>query len=64
VASDLTPELLAVGRSRAESADVQLEWVEADAENLQFPDADFDIVMSCIDAMFAPHHQEAADERV
>ncbi len=61
-ASDLTPELLAAGRARAESEGVELEWVEADAENLPFEDESFDVVMSSIGAMFAPHHQEVADE--
>ena len=61
-ASDLTPELLEVGRRRAEQQGLELEWVEADAEHLPFDDASFDVVMSSIGAMFAPHHQEAADE--
>ena len=56
-ASDLTPELLEAGRRRAEAEGVQLEWVEADAENLPFEDESFDVVMSSIGAMFAPHHQ-------
>ena len=64
VASDLTPRLLESGRSHAESLGLELEWVEADAEHLPFPDDDFDVVMSCIGAMFAPHHQEVADELV
>ena len=42
---------------RAEAAGVELEWVEADAEDLPFEDASFDVVMSAIGAMFAPHHQ-------
>jgi SAM-dependent methyltransferase len=63
-ASDLTPELLEAGRSRAEAQGLELEWVEADAENLPFEDESFDVVMSCIGAMFAPHHQETADELV
>jgi SAM-dependent methyltransferase len=63
-ASDLTPELLEAGRSRAESSDLELEWAEADAENLPFDDESFDVVMSSIGAMFAPHHQEVADELV
>jgi SAM-dependent methyltransferase len=63
-ASDLTPELLEAGRRRAEAAGVELEWVEADAENLPFDDGSFDVVMSAIGAMFAPHHQEVADELV
>ncbi|MDQ4040222.1 MAG: class I SAM-dependent methyltransferase [Actinomycetota bacterium] len=61
-ASDLTPELLEAGRARAEAEGLQLEWAEADAENLPFEDGSFDVVMSSIGAMFAPHHQEVADE--
>jgi SAM-dependent methyltransferase len=63
-ASDLTPELLEAGRARAEAAGLELEWAEADAENLPFDDETFDVVMSSIGAMFAPHHQEVADEMV
>jgi SAM-dependent methyltransferase len=63
-ASDLTPELLEAGRSQAESNGLELEWVEADAENLPFEDESFDVVMSSIGAMFAPHHQDVADELV
>jgi SAM-dependent methyltransferase len=64
VASDLTPELLEAGRRVAESRGVELEWVTADAENLQFADGEFDVVMSAIGAMFAPHHRDVADELV
>jgi SAM-dependent methyltransferase len=63
-ASDLTPELLAAGRARAEGEGLTLDWVQADAEHLPFGDASFDVVMSSIGAMFAPHHQEVADELV
>ena len=63
-ASDLTPELLEAGRRRAEAAGVQLDWVEGDAEHLPFADASFDVVMSAIGVMFAPHHRAAADELV
>jgi SAM-dependent methyltransferase len=63
-ASDLTPELLDAGRQRAEADRVDLEWVEADAESLPFEDESFDVVMSSIGAMFAPHHQDVADELV
>ena len=61
-ASDLTPELLEAGRARADAAGLELEWVEADAENLPFDDESFDVVMSSIGAMFAPQHQKVADE--
>jgi SAM-dependent methyltransferase len=63
-ASDLTPELLDAGRERAQAAGVQLSWVQADAEQLPFPDESFDVVMSCIGAMFAPHHADVAAELV
>lgn len=63
-ASDLTPEIMEAGRGRAEAEGLALEWVEADAEHLPFGDASFDVVMSSIGAMFAPHHQETADELV
>src|SRR3954470_23576559 len=63
-ASDLTPELLDAGRPRAEAAGAELEWAVADAEHLPFADQSFDVVMSSIGAMFAPHHQEVADEMV
>jgi SAM-dependent methyltransferase len=63
-ASDLTPELLDAGRRRAEAEGLELEWVEADAEALPFEDGSFDVVMSAIGAMFAPHHQATADELV
>jgi SAM-dependent methyltransferase len=63
-ASDLTPELLDAGRRRAADAGVELDWVAADAEALPFADGSFDVVMSAIGVMFAPHHQAAADELV
>jgi len=63
-ASDLTPELFDAGRSRADAVGVELEWVEADAERLPFGDGSFDVVISSIGAMFAPHHELVADELV
>jgi SAM-dependent methyltransferase len=63
-ASDLTPELFDAGRKRAQQVGVELDWVEADAENLLFEAESFDVVMSSIGVMFAPHHQQAADELV
>ncbi len=63
-ASDLTPELFEAGRRRAEAEGAELEWVEADAEALPFDGESFDVVMSSIGAMFAPHHGDVADEFV
>ena len=62
VASDLTPELLEVGRRHADERGLSIEWVEADVEALPFADDEFDVVVSVVGAMFAPHHQQAADE--
>ena len=63
-AGDLTPELFDAGRAMAAGRGVSLDWVEADAEAMPFPDNSFDVVMSCVGAMFAPHHQRTADEMV
>src|SRR3954470_10687677 len=38
-ASALPPELLDAGRRHAEAAGTALDWVQADAEQLPFPDA-------------------------
>jgi SAM-dependent methyltransferase len=64
VASDLTPELLEAGRRRPDAAGLDIEWVTADAEQLPFDSESFDVVMSSIGVMFAPHHKAAADELV
>jgi len=64
IASDLTPELFEAGREEAQRLGAELEWVEADAEALPFGDAEFDVVLSSIGVMFAPHHRVAADELV
>jgi SAM-dependent methyltransferase len=61
-ASDLTPELLAIGADRARSQGLAIDWVEADAEDLRFPDGSFDVVVSCLGAMFAPDHARTARE--
>ena len=64
IASDLTPELLEIGKKLAAEAGVQLTWEIADAEALPYGDAEFDAVLSCLGVMFAPHHQTSADELV
>jgi ubiquinone/menaquinone biosynthesis C-methylase UbiE len=63
-ATDLTPELLDVGRAAAIAEGLELTWATADAEALPYRESSFDAVLSCIGVMFAPHHQQAADELV
>jgi SAM-dependent methyltransferase len=64
IASDLTPELFVHGRARAEDRGVDLAWHEGDAEALPYDDNTFDVVMSCVGVMYAPHHHDSADELV
>lgn len=64
VASDLTPELLDVGRASAAALGATIRWDQADAEALPYDDGEFDAVLSCVGVMFAPHHQASADELV
>ena len=62
VATDLTPTMVGLGRSRSESLRLGIEWREADAEQLPFPDERFDVVASVFGAMFAPHPDRVASE--
>jgi SAM-dependent methyltransferase len=64
VAADLTPELFPAGQAFAARHGVELSWEEADAEDLPYADGSFDVVLSSVGVMFAPHHQQAADELV
>jgi SAM-dependent methyltransferase len=62
VASDLTPHLIERGKQRTADAGVEIEWVEADAEQLPFEDERFDCTASVFGAMFAPRPRQAAEE--
>ena len=62
VASDLTPKLIERGRERTAAEGVEIEWVEADAEELPFDDARFDCTASVFGAMFAPRPERVARE--
>ena len=62
IASDLTPELMEVGKKWAAEVGVELAWETADAEALPYGDDVFDAVLSCLGVMFAPHHEPAADD--
>ena len=62
VASDLTPKLMERGRERTAAEGCEIEWVEADAEDLPFEDARFDCTASVFGAMFAPRPERVAQE--
>ena len=62
IASDLTTELLEQGEAHARERGAVLEWQVADAERLPYDDGQFDVAVSAVGIMFAPHHQAAADE--
>src|SRR6187455_2036789 len=56
VGIDYVPALLECGRTRAVAEHLSVEFLEGDAEQLPFPDAAFDAVVSIYGAMFAPNH--------
>ena len=59
---DFAPGLLAVARERAADAMVEIDFVEADAQDMPFDDASFDRVVSTFGHMFAPDHKRTAAE--
>ncbi len=61
VASDLTPKLMERGRERTAAEGVDIEWVEADAEELPFDEERFDCTASVFAAMFAPRPERVAE---
>lgn len=62
IASDITPELVDKGRARSEAEGLNIEWREADAEDLPFGSEEFDVVTSAFGAMFAPRAAHTARE--
>ncbi len=61
---DYVPQLLAVARRRAAAEDLEIDFAQADAEDLPYADASFDFVLSAIGVMFAADHPRAAQELV
>ena len=60
--TDYVPALLEKGRARAAAEGLHVEFREADAEALPFPDASFDVALSTFGVMFTPDHARAAGE--
>ena len=62
MSTDYVPALLERGRERASAERLPVEFREADAEALPFPDAAFDVVVSTFGVMFTPNQDKAASE--
>jgi ubiquinone/menaquinone biosynthesis C-methylase UbiE len=60
--TDYVSSLLESARARAQAEGHTIQFQEADAENLPFPDASFDTVMSTFGVMFTPNQEQAASE--
>ncbi|MFL6819867.1 MAG: class I SAM-dependent methyltransferase [Bradyrhizobium sp.] len=60
--TDYVPALLQNGRARAEAEGHQIEFMEADAEDLPFENGSFDVVLSTFGVMFTPNQDRAAAE--
>ena len=60
--TDYVPALLERGQARAAAEGMQIEFREADAENLPFDDGSFDTVLSTFGVMFTPNQDRAAAE--
>jgi len=60
--TDYVPSLLESGQARAQAEGHVISFQEADAENLPFPDASFDAVLSTFGVMFTPNQEKAASE--
>ena len=62
VSTDYVPSLLEHSRTRAAAEGLSVEYGHADAEDLGFADATFDVVVSTFGVMFTPNQDKAAHE--
>lgn len=60
--TDYVSSLLDAARERARAEHLPMEFLLADAEELCFANASFDVVMSTFGVMFTPNQQQAANE--
>jgi SAM-dependent methyltransferase len=59
---DIAINLLRQARHRAAAEGLEITFEEGDAEELPFPEAEFDLAMSMFGAMFAPDPEKVASE--
>ena len=62
VSTDYVPALLERARARAGAEGLAVQFELADAENLQYEDGAFDVVLSTFGVMFTPNQEQAAAE--
>lgn len=62
VSTDYVGALLERAQARASAEGLAVQFEEADAENLPYADASFDVVLSTFGVMFTPDQQRAARE--
>jgi ubiquinone/menaquinone biosynthesis C-methylase UbiE len=60
--TDYVPGLLEKGRLRAQAEGLAVTFEVADAENLPYADASFDVALSVFGSMFTPDQQRTASE--
>jgi len=64
VSTDYVGALLERGRERAKADRLPVTFQEADAEDLPFAEASFDVVLSTFGVMFTPNQEQAASELI
>jgi ubiquinone/menaquinone biosynthesis C-methylase UbiE len=61
-AMELSREMLAIARERAEAAEIEIDLHEGDAQELEFPDESFDTVLITLALCTIPDDRKAAEE--
>ena len=61
---DIAANSLEQARARAEAESLDIQFDEGDAEDLPYPDASFDTVVTMFGAMFAPRPDKTASELI
>jgi len=62
VSTDYVPALLERAKARAGAEGLAVQFEQADAENLQYEEGTFDVVLSTFGVMFTPNQEQAASE--